>query len=209
MNLDCSRVTTENSATWVFFLIEYGDSVVLVTLTAVFLSIYVNIERDISRLPASVNYPTNVTVPVVCHDDGWSTNAVIVSVVKGGTVMQSRIRTGCGLALASLAEFLACIVKCGNWTKPFVVSMTTLLCLMKCNPIMNPVKSSLRWNALRKKLMLKLKKILSGSLFLWIYPFEPQYLLYSIAMSGQPRLFLFLLSLVVLFYCRDWEHLEV
>ena len=61
----------------------------LVTRTAVFLSIIVDIDWDISRLAASVNFPTGVTVPVVCHSDGWSTNAVIVFVVIGGTVVLS------------------------------------------------------------------------------------------------------------------------
>ena len=44
LNLDCSGVNTKNSAICVFFLIKYGSSVVLVTLTAVFLSISVEIE---------------------------------------------------------------------------------------------------------------------------------------------------------------------
>ena len=44
MCLDCSGVTTENSAICVCFLIRYGDSFVLVTLTAILLSIIVNIE---------------------------------------------------------------------------------------------------------------------------------------------------------------------
>ena len=89
MNLDCSGVTTENSAICVFFLIKYGDSVVLVMLTAVFLSIVFQIERDIIRLATSVNFPTGVTVPVVCYSDGWSTIAVFVFVVIGGTVVLS------------------------------------------------------------------------------------------------------------------------
>ena len=70
MNLDRSGVTTQNSAICVFFLIKYGDSVVLVILTAVFLSIIVEIEWDFCRLVSSVDFPTAVTVPVVCHYDG-------------------------------------------------------------------------------------------------------------------------------------------
>ena len=72
-------MTTENSAFCVFLLIVYGDSVVLVTLTAIFLSLTVDIEWDIIRLAASVNFSTRVTVPVVFHSDEWSTNPVIVS----------------------------------------------------------------------------------------------------------------------------------
>ena len=89
MNLDCSGVTTENSAICVFFSIKYGDSVLLVILTAAFLSMKFEIEWDISRLAASVNFPTGVTVPVACHSDGSSKNAVIVFVVIGGTVVLS------------------------------------------------------------------------------------------------------------------------
>ena len=71
MNLDCSEVTTENSAICVFCLIEYGDSVVLVTLVALSLSIIVHIESDISRLTVSVKFANGVTVLNVFQ--GWST----------------------------------------------------------------------------------------------------------------------------------------
>ena len=47
-NLDCSGVTTEISVICVFFLIKYGDSVLLVTLGAVGLLNMVDIEWDIS-----------------------------------------------------------------------------------------------------------------------------------------------------------------
>ena len=46
MYLDCSGVTTENFAIRVCFLIRYGDSVLLVTLTAILLSIIVDIEWE-------------------------------------------------------------------------------------------------------------------------------------------------------------------
>ena len=71
MCLDCSGVTTENSAICVFFLIKYGDCVVLVTLTAFFLSIIVEIEWEISKIDVSVNFSSGVTVPVVLHFDGY------------------------------------------------------------------------------------------------------------------------------------------
>ena len=70
-----------------------------VTLTAIFLSIFVDIEWDIMRLAVSVNLSTEVTVPVVFHSDKWSTNAVIVFVVICGIVILSWMRTGWGLAL--------------------------------------------------------------------------------------------------------------
>ena len=89
MYLDCSGVTTENSAICVCFLIRYGDSVVLGTLTAILLSIIVDIEWEISKLAVSVNFSNGVTVPVVFHFDGWSMKAVIVFVVM---VVWSRLR---------------------------------------------------------------------------------------------------------------------
>ena len=77
MNLDCSGVTLQNS-TKCFFLIEFCDAVVLVVLTADFLSIIVEVEWYISRLAASAVFPTGVTVTVVFHSDGWLTIAVAV-----------------------------------------------------------------------------------------------------------------------------------
>ena len=97
MCLDCSGVTTENSAIFVCFLIRYGDSVVLVTLTAILLSIIVDIEWENSKLAVSVNFCNGVTVPVVFHFNGSSTEAVIVSVVVGGIVRESSVTTGWGL----------------------------------------------------------------------------------------------------------------
>ena len=66
---------------------------VLVTLTAIFLSIFVDIEWDIMRLADSVNFSTGVTVPVLFHSDMWSTKAVIVFVVICGIVILSWTRT--------------------------------------------------------------------------------------------------------------------
>ena len=56
MYLEFSGVTTENSEICVFLLITYGDSVVLVTLTATFVSHIVDMEWRISRLAVSVNF---------------------------------------------------------------------------------------------------------------------------------------------------------
>ena len=139
MCLDCSGVTTENSAIFVCFLMRYGDSVLLVTLTAILLSSIVDIEWKISRLAVSVNFSNGVTVPVVFHFDGWSMKAVIVFVVAGGMVRASSVMTGCGLVVVSLEVVLTCIDKWGKCMSPFVVSMTTLLFLIKCNPINGPV----------------------------------------------------------------------
>ena len=57
---------------------RHGDSVVLVTLTAILLSIIVEIEWETSRLAVSLNFSNGVVVPVVFHFDGWSMKAVIV-----------------------------------------------------------------------------------------------------------------------------------
>ena len=123
----------------VCFLIRYGDSVVLVTLTATRLSIIVDIEWEISRLAVSVNFCNGVTVPVVFHFDGWSMKAVTVFVVAGGMVRVWSMMTGCGLVFVSLEAVLTCIVKWGKCMRPCVVSMTTLLFLIKCNPIIGSV----------------------------------------------------------------------
>ena len=139
MCLDCSGVTTENSAICVCFLIRYGESVVLVTLTAILLSIIVNIEWEISKLAVSVNFSNGVTVPVVFHFEGWSMKAVTVFVVVGGIVRASSVMTGCGFLVVSLEAVLTCIVKWGKCMRPCVVSMTTLLLLIKCTPIIGPV----------------------------------------------------------------------
>ena len=139
MCLDCSGVTTENSAICVCFLMRYGDSVLLVTLTAILLSNIVDIEWEISRLGVSVNFSKGVTVPVVFHFGGKSIKAVIVFVVVGGMVRASSVITGCGFVVVSLEVVLTCIVKWGKSMRPCVVSMTTLLFLVKCNPIFGPV----------------------------------------------------------------------
>ena len=130
MCLDCSGVTTENSGICVCFLMRYGDSVVLVTQTAILLSLIVDIEWEISRLAVSVNFSNSVTEPVVFHFDGWSTKAVIVLVVFGGMVKASSVTTGCGLVVVSLEAVLTCVVKWGKCIWPCVVSMTTLLFLI-------------------------------------------------------------------------------
>ena len=132
-------MTTDNSAICVCFLIRYGDSIVLVTLTAILLSIFVDIEWEISKPAVSVNFSNGVTVPVVFHFDGWSTKAVIVFVVVGGIVRASSVMSGWGFAVVSLESVLTCIVKCGECMRSCVVSVTTLLFPIKCNPIIGPV----------------------------------------------------------------------
>ena len=88
-------MTTENSAICACFLISYGLSVVLVTLTAFLLSINVDIECETSKRAVCVNFSNCVTVPVLFHFDGWSTKSVIVFVVVGGIVRASSMMTGC------------------------------------------------------------------------------------------------------------------
>ena len=139
MCLDCSGVITENSAICACFLIKYVYSVVLDTLSAILLSIIVDIEWEISKIAVSVNFSNGVTVPVVFHFDGWSMKAVIIFIVVGGIVRASSVMTGCGLVVVSLEAVLTWIVKWGKCMSPCVVSMTTLLFLMKCNPNFGPV----------------------------------------------------------------------
>ena len=116
MNLDCSGVTTEK------------------------IELYVESAWDVIKLAVSVNFFTVVTVLVVFYSDKWSKRAVIVFVVIGGIVILSWMRTAGGLALDPLDALLTCIFKCGKRIRQCVVSMTTLFCLMKWNPIMSPVK---------------------------------------------------------------------
>ena len=118
---------------------RYGDSVVLVTLTAILLSIIADIEWETSRFAVSVIFSNGVTVPVVFHFDGWSMKALIVFVVVGGMVKALSVMTDCGLMVVSLEAVLACIVKREKRMSPCVVSMTTLLFLIKCDPIIGPV----------------------------------------------------------------------
>ena len=132
MYLDCSGVTTENSAIFVYFLIETGQSVVLVTLNATFLSVFVDIEWEIITLAVSVSFYNRVTVPVVVHSKARSTKAVIVFVDLGGIVRASPRRKTWGFAFVSLEAVLTCIVKCGKCMRRCVLSMTTLFFLMKC-----------------------------------------------------------------------------
>ena len=118
---------------------RYGDSVVLVTLIAILLSMIVDIEWEISRLAASVNVSNGVTMPVVFQFDGWSMKAVIVFFVVDGMIRALSVITGCGLVVVSLEAVLTCIVKWWKCMSPCVVSMTTLLFLIKCNPYSGPV----------------------------------------------------------------------
>ena len=65
--------------------------------------------------------------------------AVTVLVVAGVMVRSSSLMTGCGLVVVSLEAVLTCMIKWGKYMRPCVVSMTTLLFLIKCNPIIGPV----------------------------------------------------------------------
>ena len=103
--LDCSGVTTENSAICVFSLIRYGDSIVLVTLTAILLSDVVNIEWEISKRAVSLNFCNGVTVTVVFHFDRWPTKTVIVFGVVGGIIKAFSVMTGWVLRLFHLRQF--------------------------------------------------------------------------------------------------------
>ena len=138
MCLDCSGATTENSAICVCFSMRYGDSVVLVTLTAILSLNIVNNDWETSRFAVSVNFSSGVTVPVVFHFDGWSMKAVNVFVVVGGMVRASSLMTACGLVVVSRGCFTL-HRQVGKCMSSCVVSMTTLFFHIKCNPIIGPV----------------------------------------------------------------------
>ena len=53
-----------------YFFNDYGGSVVLLTLTAAFLSFIVDSEWEISRLAVSVYFSSGVTVPIVFQSEG-------------------------------------------------------------------------------------------------------------------------------------------
>ena len=54
-----------------------------------------------------------------------------VFVVLDGIVRASSVMTGWGFAVVSVEPVLTCVVKCERCTRPCVVSMTTLLYLIK------------------------------------------------------------------------------
>ena len=64
--------------------------------------------------------------------------AVIVFVVLGGIVRASYVKTTWGFARL-FEVLLTCIVGCEECLRPCIVSMTTLLILIKCNPIIGPL----------------------------------------------------------------------
>ena len=61
----------------------------LVTLTFIFLSNFLEIEKDKIRIAASVNFSTEVSVHVLFYSNEWLSNAVIVFVFIAGTVKLS------------------------------------------------------------------------------------------------------------------------
>ena len=122
-----------------FFKFEYGNSVVLVTLTATFWLVFVEIEWEISRLAVSVIFSRGVTVFLVFNSDGLSTKAVIFFVVLGCVDRASSMMIGWGFKFASHEVVLTCIVKCGACMRLCVLSSTTLLFLIKCKPMIGPV----------------------------------------------------------------------
>ena len=167
MCLDCSGVTTENSAICVCFLISYADSIVVTTLTATLVSIIVNSEWEIIKIAVSVNFFNGVTVPVVYHFDGWSTKAVIVFVVVGGIVRASSVMTGWGFVVVSFEAFLTGIVKCGKCMRPSVVSLITQLFLIKCNPITGLLFITMKCSAKIKSPVSKLSVVVANGCSNW------------------------------------------
>ena len=109
-----------------------------VTLTAILLSILVDIKWEISKLAVSINFSKSVTA-LLCSilTDGQRGLWLIFFV--GGIVRASSVIAGWGFVVVPLEAVSTCIIKCAKYMRPCVVSMTTLLFLMKCNPIIGPV----------------------------------------------------------------------
>ena len=139
-------MSTENSGNCVFCLTVYGDSVLLVTLTAFFLSVTVDIEQGISWLAVSANFSSGTALPVVFQSEGGSSKAVTVFVVLGGIVRMLSVGIGWSFAIVSTEAVLTCIVKCGKCMRPCVVSMTTLFSPIKRKPMIGLSLSLLRRN---------------------------------------------------------------
>ena len=95
--------------------------------------------REISRTDISLHFSGTNTVPLVFHSDERSTKAVIVFIFTASFVKVPLVRTTCGLALALLAVLLTGVVQWGKRMSPSVVSLTTLLRLMKSKPTTGPV----------------------------------------------------------------------
>ena len=105
-----------------------------------------DIEWEISRLAVSVNFSEGVTVPFVFRSEEWPTKTVIVFIVLGDIVGASSVRTGWRFAFVSLEAVFTCIVKFGICRRLCVVWITTLLFLIKCNPMIALLTPSLRGN---------------------------------------------------------------
>ena len=111
----------------------------MVTLTASFCQILLKLSGILSDLRLLWIFPLEsryrlFSIPISDQQMLW-----LFFFVLGGTVILSQRRTTWSLALISFDALLTCIVKLGKWMRSCVLSMTTLLCLMKCNPIMDPV----------------------------------------------------------------------
>ena len=138
MKLYCFGVTTENSAIGVSFLIY--TVIPFFWLAALLLSVncgchwlgwqHSHCFHDFSHCSHST-----CSVPF-----WWVVNKKCDRLLVIGRILEvSRIRRVWGSAFVSQAQLLTCMVKCGKWMKPYVVSMTTLLCLMKFKLITGPI----------------------------------------------------------------------
>ena len=132
-------MTTEKSALCVFSSSECGDSVALVTPTATFLSIVVDIEWETIILADSVILSNGVTVLIVFHFEGWTTKTVMVCVVLRGSVRASSVRTDWGFASVSLEAILLDNIICRICMRPCVVSSTEVLFLIELKPMIGPL----------------------------------------------------------------------
>ena len=106
-------MTTEKLAICVLLLIQKGNSVVLVSLTALFLSVFAESEWDPIRLAAFLNLSTGVTVPVVLHSDEWF------------------LVIGCIGSLVAFLRGLVCFPTClTGWINSFWLSFSSVAFLV-------------------------------------------------------------------------------
>ena len=134
MCLDCSGVTTENSA----ISVRFWSDMVIPLYWLPWLLLFVNHCRHwvgnqqtccFRKLLQWCHSPCCVPFWRLVNE-----GCDCFFVVAGIIVRASSVMTDWGVVVVSLEAVLTCIVKCGNCMRPCRVSMTTLLFLIKCNP---------------------------------------------------------------------------
>ena len=71
---------------------------------------------------------------------------MIVVVDFDGIIRASPVRTDWCFVAVPLEAVITCIVVCGKCMRPWLLSITTLLFIIKCNPIVEPIIFFIRTN---------------------------------------------------------------